>query len=77
MAFFEITVTGYKRFIVEADSESEALNSDVVEDEMGGMGDIDWEADTANATPEATPDLDQCKRHGVKVFDKNGIEYSA
>lgn len=77
MAFYEITITGFKDFIVEADSQLEALGNEVVQEEMGWSGDIEWEADTAEAIlNDRKPDLDQCRRHSVKVFDKDGVEYS-
>lgn len=78
MPFYEITITGSKQFFVEADTEDEALDHEIVNNEMETMtGNIDWEADTVFANSEdKAPDLEQCKRHGLKVFDKEGIEYS-
>lgn len=78
MPFFEITITGTKQFFVEADTEAEALEHEIVADEMSCCGDIEWETDEASAKQyKDTPDLEQCKRHGIKVFDSDGVEYEA
>lgn len=77
MSFYEITITGYKKFIVEADSQVDALNNFVTQDQMRDFiprDSIPWDVDTGSADPIATPDLDQCARHGIKVFDKEGDE---
>lgn len=47
---FEITMTAFKTFFVEAESQAEALESVIVEDESSSMcGDVDWEHEETRA----------------------------
>ena len=49
MALFEITISGSKTFYIDADTEEDALDSDIMDDEMLTIGDFEWEADTGTA----------------------------
>ena len=50
MGLFEITIIGSKTFYVEADTEEQALNNEIVSDEMTLItGEFEWEADTGSA----------------------------
>lgn len=49
MKLFEIQITAYKTFYVEAESQEDALEKDVVDDEQGRFGNYDWEHDTTTA----------------------------
>ena len=77
MPYYEVTITGSKTFMVEAESQDDALDNPVVADEMSFAGDIDWEADTASAKLETGFDLAACRRHKIPVFDQFGEEIEA
>ena len=74
MPFFLMTISASKQLIVEADSMEAAYQHEAVDTEEGLMGEIEYEHFSTDAVQESQPDLEQCKRHGLKVFDKDGVE---
>lgn len=51
MKLIEITMTAYKAFYVEAESDADVLESDIVDDErsFSSFGGADWEIDETTA----------------------------
>jgi len=50
MKLFEITMTAYKTFYVEAETQEDALKHDAVDREQGSIGDhIDWDHNETTA----------------------------
>ncbi len=46
---FEMQLTAFKTFFVEAKSKAEALNHEVTQQEMSWAGDVEWEPDESTA----------------------------
>lgn len=69
MGLFEITITGSKTFYVEANSEEDALDKEIVSDEMSDMvGDFEWEADTGKALLIDSDEEKRIRERDVKRY---------
>lgn len=63
MPYFEIVMVGYKHFVVEADSEEEALNHHAVHEEESCFGEVEWEHDETRVTCEVSEHVIEHERN--------------